>query len=155
VPTQEKAITQAKAPYEGLSIWSDGSRLDNGRTGAGFAWQDYSGAWKSKEIPLRQEKEVFDAELVGVYKALEIAKQLDYKDNLRILLDSQAALACLQHNQPGPGQMWAIQPQEIAQELIQQGYKVTIGWVPGIKAYQGMKRLTNQLRQLQGRPLGP
>jgi hypothetical protein len=68
VPTQEKAITQAKAPYEGLPIWSDGSRLENGRTGQGIAWQDYSGAWKSKEIPIGQEKEVFDAELVGCIK---------------------------------------------------------------------------------------
>jgi hypothetical protein len=41
-PTQEKAIMQAKAPYKGLSIWSDGSRLENGRAGAGIAWQDYS-----------------------------------------------------------------------------------------------------------------
>jgi hypothetical protein len=71
-------------------------------------WQDYTGAWKSKGIPLGQEKEVFDAELVGVYKALEIAKQLDYKGPLKILLDSQAALARLQHNLPDPGQMWAI-----------------------------------------------
>jgi hypothetical protein len=72
----------------------------------------YSGAWKSKEIPLGQEKEVFDAEIVGVYRALKIAKQLVYKGPLMILLDSQAALACLQHNLPGPGQMWAIQAQE-------------------------------------------
>jgi hypothetical protein len=73
VPTQEKFITQAKAPYEGLSIWLDGSRLENGRTGAGVAWQDYSGAWECRKIPLGQVKEVFNAELIGVYKALEIA----------------------------------------------------------------------------------
>jgi hypothetical protein len=76
VPKQGKAIVQAKAPYEGLSIWSDGPRLENGRTGAGVEWQDSSGAWKSKEIPLGQEKEVFDAEMIGVYKALEIANNL-------------------------------------------------------------------------------
>jgi hypothetical protein len=46
-----------------------------GGTGAGIAWQDYTGTWESNEIPLRQEKEVFDAEQIGVYKALEIVKE--------------------------------------------------------------------------------
>jgi hypothetical protein len=124
VHTQEKAIKQAKAPPKGLSIWSGGSRLENGWTEVGIVWQDYSGAWKSKEVPLGQEKEVFDAELVGVYKALEIAKQLDYKGSLRTPLDSQAALEHLQHNLPGPGQTWAIQAQEIARDLVLQGCKV-------------------------------
>jgi hypothetical protein len=64
-----------------------------GGRGAGIAWQGYSGAWKSKKIPLEQEKELFDAKLIGVYKALEIAKQLDYKGSVRALLDFQAALA--------------------------------------------------------------
>jgi hypothetical protein len=36
VPKEEKTIAHAKAPYEGLSIWSDGSRLENGRTGARY-----------------------------------------------------------------------------------------------------------------------
>jgi ribonuclease HI len=97
-------------------------------------------------IPLGQEKEVFDAELIGVYKALDIAKQLNYKGHIRVLLDSQTALIRLQHNLPGPGQVWVIQTQEIAQELIQQGCQVTILWVPehhGVprkkRAYQAAK----------------
>jgi hypothetical protein len=84
-------------------MWSDGSRLENRRTEADIAWQEYSGAWKSKEISLGHGKEVFDAELTGVYKALEMAKWLDYKGPLRVLLDSQAVLVCLQHNLPDPG----------------------------------------------------
>jgi hypothetical protein len=64
---------------------------------AGIPWQDYKGTWKSKKIPLGQEKDVFDAELIGVNKTLEIAKQQDYKGSLRILPASQAALARLQH----------------------------------------------------------
>jgi hypothetical protein len=140
VATQEKSIKPARAPYKGQSIWSDVSRLENVRTGAGIPWQDYKGAWKSKKIPLGQEKMVFDAELIGVYKTLELAKQLGYKGSLRILLDSQAALARLQHNLPGPGQMWAIQVQGIAQELIQQSGKVTIQWVPGHQGIPGNKK---------------
>jgi hypothetical protein len=92
-----------------------------------IAWQDYSGAWKSKEIPLGKEKEVFDAELVGVHRALEIAKQLDYRGPLRILCTRfSRSPSTLQNNLPGPGQMWAIEAEELAQGLIQQGCKVTI-----------------------------
>jgi hypothetical protein len=74
VPAEEEALRQAMAPYKGLILWSDGSRLENRRTGAGIAWVEPSGTWKTKQIPLGQGKEVFDAELVGACKALEIAE---------------------------------------------------------------------------------
>jgi hypothetical protein len=45
-------------------------------------------------------------------KALEIAEQVGYKGSIRILLDSQAAIARLQDNRTGPGQGWAIQAKD-------------------------------------------
>ncbi|KKA16155.1 reverse transcriptase, partial [Rasamsonia emersonii CBS 393.64] len=69
----EEAIQAAQRARPGLTLWSDGSRLENGRTGAGIAWQNPQGAWQSQEIPLGKGKEVFDAELMGVCRALELA----------------------------------------------------------------------------------
>jgi ribonuclease HI len=108
VPTEEEALKQAMAPYKDLTMWSDGSRLENGRTGAGIAWLESPGMWKTKQIPLGQGKKVFDAELAGACKALEITEQLGYKGSIKVLLDSQAAIARLQDNRTGPGQGWAI-----------------------------------------------
>jgi hypothetical protein len=95
VPAEEEALKQAIAPYNGLSMWSDGSRLENGETGAGISWLEPSGTWRIKQVSVGQGKEVFDAELTGASKALEIAEQLGYKGSIRALLDSQAAIARL------------------------------------------------------------
>jgi hypothetical protein len=48
VPAEEEALKQVIAPYNGLSMWSDGSRLENGQTGAGIAWLEPSGTWRIK-----------------------------------------------------------------------------------------------------------
>src|SRR4029077_15994266 len=35
-----------------LTVWSDGSRLESGRVGAGLAWQTQQGSWQTREIPM-------------------------------------------------------------------------------------------------------
>jgi hypothetical protein len=87
-----------------------------------------SGTWKTKGASLGQEKEV-----LGACKAPETFEQLGYKGHIRILLDSQAAIARLQDNRAGPGQGWAIQAQDIARRLENQECQITIQWVT--KAY--------------------
>lgn len=126
MPKEEEALKQATAPYKGLSIWSDGSRQENGQTGAGVAWLEPSGTWKIKQIFLGQEKEVFNTDLVGACKVLEIAEQLGYKGSIRILLDPQVAIARLRDNRAGPGQGWASQAQDIARRLRNRGFQTTI-----------------------------
>jgi hypothetical protein len=108
VPAEEEALKQIIALYNGLSMWSDGSRLENGQTSAGIAWLEPSGTWRIKQVSLGQGKEVFNTELTGASKVLEIAKQLKYKNSIRVLLNSQAAIARLRDNRVGPGQFWAI-----------------------------------------------
>jgi hypothetical protein len=88
VPVEEEALKQAFTPYNGLSMWSDGSRLENRQTGAGIAWLEPSGTWRIKQVSLGQGKEVFNTKLTGASKVLEIAEQLEYKDPIRVLLDS-------------------------------------------------------------------
>src|SRR5215471_11464050 len=45
----EKAKEAATESRPGLTLWSDGSRLANGRIGAGVAWQGPQGDWLSRE----------------------------------------------------------------------------------------------------------
>ncbi|KAL2012180.1 hypothetical protein VTN00DRAFT_4898 [Thermoascus crustaceus] len=104
----DQALKAAQEARPGLSLWSDGSRLENGQAGAGIAWQNPQGVWQTREIPLGKGKEVFDAELIGACTALELALRLCGQGPVTILLDSQAAIARLQHRQPAPGQGLAI-----------------------------------------------
>ena len=117
----------------GLAVWSDGSRLENGRCGAGIAWQEPGKAWKIQGISLGKGYEVFDAELHGVVQALQVSWKVEDQRPVIILLDSQAAIARLQHTQPGPGQVLAIQAHAIAKRLHAQGRQPSIQWVSGTR----------------------
>ncbi|KKA19734.1 hypothetical protein T310_6279, partial [Rasamsonia emersonii CBS 393.64] len=97
--------------------------------------------------PLGKGKEVFDAELIGACRALELTPRLCGQGPVTILLDSQAAIARLQHRQPGPGQGLAIRAYQAAQTLEAQGRKVTIQWVPGHHGVEGNEKANQAAKQ--------
>lgn len=132
-----KALEQAQTPWTGLQLWSDGSRLEDGRVGAAVAWQTPEGRWRTQELPMGKGQEVFDAELLGAYRALELAGKMRQQGPVRVLLDSQAAIARIQHLEPGPGQALAIKAHQMARQLRQQGREATIQWVPGHAGVEG------------------
>ena len=119
---------------------SDCSRLENGRCGAEIAWQEPGGAWKTRGFPLGKGYEVFDAELLGVVQALQVAQKAGDQRPVTILLDSQAAIAGLQHTQSGPGQALATQAHTMAERLQAQDRQPTIQWVPGHAGVEGNER---------------
>lgn len=121
-----EALAAAQSLSPGLEIWSDGSRLENGRCGAGIAWQEPGGAWKMKGIPLGKGYEIFKAELFGVVQELQVAWKVEDQRPATILLDSQATIARLQHTQPGSGHALVIQAHAITQRPHAQRRQPTI-----------------------------
>src|SRR5699024_8714519 len=109
-----EALAAAQSLFPELTIWSNGSRLENGGCGAGIAWQASRGAWKTRGFPLGKGREVLDAELLGIVQAFRMALKMGDQKPVTILLDSQAAITRLRHTQPGPGQTLAIQAHAIA-----------------------------------------
>jgi hypothetical protein len=73
-----EALEAAGEQGLGLSLWSDGSRSDNGRVGA----------WQAREVPVGLGKEMFDAKLIGAYKAPEPTLKLKGRGPVTVLLDS-------------------------------------------------------------------
>nr|KMM72959.1 hypothetical protein CPAG_09249 [Coccidioides posadasii RMSCC 3488] len=53
------ALTAARAIQPGHATWSDGPRLENGRNGAGNAWQELPQEWESGSFPLEKGQVVF------------------------------------------------------------------------------------------------
>ena len=105
-------------------------------------------------IPLGRGYEVFDAELLGVVQAHQVAERVGYQRPVTILLDSQATIARLRHTQPGPGQALAIQAHAIAKRLHTQGRQPTIQWVPGQAGIEGNEKADQVAKQAAGKPPG-
>jgi hypothetical protein len=68
-------------------LYSDGSRLDDQRVGAGVAYKPLSGPWKSRLAFLGAGFEVFDVELIGVVEALEWVLADNLIGPIRVFLD--------------------------------------------------------------------
>jgi ribonuclease HI len=148
---REEALTAAREQRPGLSLWSDGSRLDNGRVGAGVAWQT-SGVWHARGVPLGIGKEVFDAELIGACEALELALKIRDRGPVMVLLDSQTAISRIRHQGAGPGQGLAIRAHRAAHALGAQGRTATIQWVPGHHGIEGNERADQAAKQATSKP---
>ncbi|KAL2012166.1 hypothetical protein VTN00DRAFT_4884 [Thermoascus crustaceus] len=147
----EEAYQAAGATRPGLTLWSDGSRLEDGRTGAGIAWRNPRGSWQTREIPLGAGKEVFDAELVGVYQALQLAQGIGGRGPVTVLLESRAAIDRLQYLGIGPGQALAMQAHEAARNLQARGRQTTIQWVPGHKGIEGNEQADRAAKRAAAR----
>ena len=129
---------QPPQALQSLTLWSDGSRLEDGRVGAGVAWRPLDSAiWKTRPIPIGCGAEVFDAELQGAVEALRIAYRDRHRGPIRVFIDSQAAIRRLRHTTAGPGQGLAIQACQLAKALIDRGQSVQIQWVPGHNGAEG------------------
>ena len=122
----EKVKETATESHPDLILWSDGSRLANGQIGAGVAWQGPQGNWLSREILLGIGKEVFDAELSGACNTLEIALRDNSQGPVTVMLDSQAAITRLSHQEVGQGQHLALRAHQTVLALKNQKREMTI-----------------------------
>lgn len=74
---------------------------------------------------------VFDAELVGVVRALQAVLKMEGSGPITVLLGPQAAIARLRHTQAAPGQELTLRAHAVARALQERGREPIIQWVPG------------------------
>ena len=142
ISSKEIAEFEAEMPYNGLVLWTDGSKIDSGTSGAGIVWKS-SQKWLKKSIALGHLKETFDAELFGILEALKIAvkeKKRESFTTLTIFSDSETAIKRIQNDELGPGQAIAKEIIQLAQKFINEGISVFIRWVPGHMNIEGNEK---------------
>ena len=133
VESKEEALRTAQE-------WADGSRLEGGEVGAAWAWwQD--GEWRGEGLFLGTNKEVFDAEVYAIGRAVRLLNERGEEgQSYTIFSDSQAAIFRVQHEECGPAQALARAAVESSYELVSRGNRITIRWTPSHQEVDGNER---------------
>ena len=110
------ALEQAKNERAEGTIWTDGSRLEDGRVGAACSWQTREG-WTGRRFFLSNNK-VFDAELFAICRAVRVLEARGQEGRRYIFSDSQAAIRRALNDSLGPGQQWARAIIEVVERVV-------------------------------------
>ena len=131
VEKKEEALRTANGWDQPDTVWTDGSRLEDGSVGAACVWRSPEEGWTRRRFQLGKNKEVFDAEVFAIWQALRALEQR--KESGRrytVFVDSTSAITRVRDDARGPGQRFGVAAIEVQSQLAAAGNEVTIRWVP-------------------------
>ena len=151
-------------PFRDVTVFSDGSKLTDGKTGSGYHGQQANRPLFSHHFPLGYKAEVFDAEIAAAVRgAIDATKSpaTHMAENIHVVLDNLAAVRNLQPGSssvlsPGPAaqitaarRIWARRKRA---PYIPKG-DIKVWWTPGHAGLEGNEK-ADQLAK-RGAALSP
>ena len=133
------------------TIWADGSRLEDGKVGAAYAWKTREGSWEGRCFHLGDNKEVFDAEVFAICQALKVFESRGRSGRrFAVFSDCQPVIQRAGPDALGPGQCWARAIIEVASRLVASGNEVAIYWVPAHSGVTGNEKADEMAKEAAG-----
>jgi len=132
---EAEAKTEAEKDRPGLTMFTDGSRLDNGTTGYAVVWKGGL-TWAGIKTYMGYNREACDAECAALARALESASRRQITpERVTIFTSAQAAIGRMASEKPGPGQQYALQARKHIATLrrARPGIIIEIRWCPAHK----------------------
>jgi len=151
---EAEAKSEAERTRPGLTMFADGSRLDDGAT-------EYSVVlkrgltWAGAKVHLGNNQEAYDAECAALAHALELATQRStIPERVTIFSDAQAAIRRMASDEPGPGQQYALQARKHITTLrrARKGIVIEIRWCPAHKGVAGNEKADEWAKIAAGQP---
>jgi ribonuclease HI len=139
---EKAAKAEAERVRPGITMFTDGSRLDSGAAGYAVAWQNGQ-SWVGIKNHMGYSQEAYDAECAALARALEeAAKRQTVPERVTIFTDAQAAIRRMVSEDPGPGQKYAIQARRHIATLRRARPDITIEirWCPAHKGVPGNEK---------------
>jgi ribonuclease HI len=120
------------------NTWTDGSWLEDGRVGCSVVWKEPSGEWKGEATHPGTCREVYDAELHAIERAIRrfITRNQEHQ-SYTIFSNSQSAIERCKNDKPGPGQAMARTIIDGSLRQAMNRCKVMLRWVPAYKGIEG------------------
>jgi len=151
---------EAKAEVErarpGLTMFTDGSRLDDGGAGYAVVWKTAQGlTWKGIKSHMGSNQEAYDAECAALARALEeAARRNTPPERITIFSDAQAAIRRMASDEPGPGQKYALQARKHIATLrkARPDIIIEIRWCPAHKGVAGNVKADEWAKAAAGQP---
>ena len=144
IKSPKKTLEKAKKDCQGLVIWTDRSKLDQGNVGAAACWKDKAcDKWKKQSVFLGKKKKTLNAELWAILKALEVAlKVLGKKEApVTIFCNSQKVVRTIQSTTScNESQFLRNLINHKAGKLQCDGYLIAIRWIPSHSRLKGNKK---------------
>jgi len=138
---EAEAKAEAEKVRLGLTVFTDGSRLDDGASGYSVIWKN----GQSRMVIIDQDshglhQETYGAERAALARALETASRRQTPpQRVTIFTDAQAAIKRMAPEEPGPGQMYVLQTRKHIALLrsVRPDITIEIGWRPAHKGVPG------------------
>ena len=140
VNTRKGTLDTAAAWSRRDTVWTDGSRFEDGRVGAACVWRTSSG-WDGRCFHLGGNKEVFDAETYAIAQALDILDRRQERGRrYTIFVGSTSAIDRIMTGNIGPGQRFGVAAIEGCVRVMARNNEVTTRWVPAHHGVTGNER---------------
>jgi ribonuclease HI len=139
---EKSAKTEAERTRPGLTMFTDVSRLENGKVGYAVVWQK-GRSCVGVNNHMGENQEVYDAECAALARALEEAtKRQTVPERVTIFTDAQAAIRRMASENPGPGQKYTILARRHIGTLRKSRPDITIEiwWCPTHKGVSGNEK---------------
>jgi ribonuclease HI len=137
-----KAEAEAVEGGPGLTIYTDGSRMESGAAGYSVVWRKAQ-RWVGIKSHMGYNQEAFDTECAALARALEVATRRQTPPvKVTIFTDSQAAMARIASEEPGPGQKYAIEARRWTRALRESRpeVEIEIRWCPAHEGIVGNEK---------------
>jgi len=106
---EDEAKAEAERARPGLTMFTDGSRMEDGAAGYSVVWKNGQ-SWAGIKTLMGYNQEAYDAECAALARALESASRRNMTpEGVTIFTDAQAAIRRMASHEPGPGQQYALQ----------------------------------------------
>jgi len=153
---EKEAKAEAERIRPGLTMFTDGSRLDSEAAGYAVVWRSGQ-VWAGVKNHMGHNQEAYDAECAALARALEeAAKRQVAPERVTIFTDAQAAIRRMISEEPGPGQKYAIQARRHIATLRRARPEIVIEirWCPAHKGVPGNEKADEWAKAAAEKPDG-